>query len=74
MPHKQVVIIGGGFGGLTAAQSLRDVDVCAHRPHQSSSVSTIALPGGHVCAVSRGYRVAIAHDLSAVSACSRGHG
>jgi NADH:ubiquinone reductase (H+-translocating) len=27
MPHKQVVIIGGGFGGLTAAQSLRDVDV-----------------------------------------------
>lgn len=27
MPHKQVVIIGGGFGGLTAAQSLRDADV-----------------------------------------------
>ena len=27
MLHKQVVIIGGGFGGLTAAQSLRDVDV-----------------------------------------------
>src|SRR5512141_1542984 len=27
MPHKNVVIIGGGFGGLTAAQSLRDVDV-----------------------------------------------
>jgi NADH dehydrogenase len=27
MPHKQVVIIGGGFGGLTAAQSLRDVEV-----------------------------------------------
>ena len=27
MPHKQVVIIGGGFGGLTAAQSLRDTDV-----------------------------------------------
>ncbi|MEP6958789.1 MAG: NAD(P)/FAD-dependent oxidoreductase [Nitrospirota bacterium] len=27
MPHKQVVIIGGGFGGLTAAQLLRDVDV-----------------------------------------------
>jgi len=27
MPHKRVVIIGGGFGGLTAAQSLRDADV-----------------------------------------------
>src|SRR3954463_3772440 len=27
MPHKQVVIIGGGFGGLTAAQLLRDIDV-----------------------------------------------
>ena len=27
MPHKQVVIIGGGFGGLTAAQSLRDAEV-----------------------------------------------
>ena len=27
MPHTQIVIIGGGFGGLTAAQSLRDVDV-----------------------------------------------
>ena len=27
MPHKQVVIIGGGFGGLTAAQALSDVDV-----------------------------------------------
>ena len=27
MPRKQIVIIGGGFGGLTAAQSLRDVDV-----------------------------------------------
>lgn len=27
MPRKRVVIIGGGFGGLTAAQSLRHVDV-----------------------------------------------
>src|SRR5215510_14890954 len=27
MPHKRVVIIGGGFGGLAAAQSLRDRDV-----------------------------------------------
>jgi NADH dehydrogenase len=27
MPHKQVVIIGGGFGGLTVAQSLRNADV-----------------------------------------------
>jgi NADH:ubiquinone reductase (H+-translocating) len=27
MPHKQVVIIGDGFGGLTAAESLRDADV-----------------------------------------------
>ncbi|MEK7351586.1 MAG: FAD-dependent oxidoreductase, partial [Nitrospirota bacterium] len=27
MPHKQVVIIGGGFGGLTAAQSVHDADV-----------------------------------------------
>jgi NADH:ubiquinone reductase (H+-translocating) len=27
MPHKQIVIIGGGFGGLTAAQSLCDADV-----------------------------------------------
>jgi NADH:ubiquinone reductase (H+-translocating) len=26
MARKRVVIIGGGFGGLTAAQSLRDVD------------------------------------------------
>ena len=27
MSHKQVVIIGGGFGGLAAAQSLHDADV-----------------------------------------------
>jgi NADH:ubiquinone reductase (H+-translocating) len=27
MPHKQIVIIGGGFGGLAAAQSLHDADV-----------------------------------------------
>ena len=27
MPSKQVVIIGGGFGGLAAAQALREVDV-----------------------------------------------
>jgi NADH dehydrogenase len=27
MSRKRVVIIGGGFGGLTAAQSLRDTDV-----------------------------------------------
>ena len=27
MTRKRVVIIGGGFGGLTAAQSLRDADV-----------------------------------------------
>jgi NADH dehydrogenase len=27
MPHKQVVVIGGGFGGLAVAQSLRDADV-----------------------------------------------
>jgi len=27
MPRTRVVIIGGGFGGLSAAQSLRDVDV-----------------------------------------------
>ena len=27
MPHTQVIIIGGGFGGLTAAQSLRDANV-----------------------------------------------
>jgi len=27
MSHKRVVIIGGGFGGLTAAQSLRHIDV-----------------------------------------------
>ncbi|MEP6958359.1 MAG: FAD-dependent oxidoreductase, partial [Nitrospirota bacterium] len=27
MPRKRVVIIGGGFGGLTAAQSLRHADV-----------------------------------------------
>jgi NADH dehydrogenase len=27
MPHKQVVVIGGGFGGLTVAQSLHDADV-----------------------------------------------
>lgn len=27
MSHKQVVIIGGGFGGLTAAQSLRGANV-----------------------------------------------
>ena len=27
MPRKRVVIIGGGFGGLTAAQSLRHLDV-----------------------------------------------
>ena len=27
MSHKRIVIIGGGFGGLTAAQLLRDADV-----------------------------------------------
>jgi len=27
LPRKKVVIIGGGFGGLTAAQSLHDADV-----------------------------------------------
>ena len=27
MPHNRIVIIGGGFGGLAAAQSLRDADV-----------------------------------------------
>src|SRR5215211_9381481 len=27
MARKRVVIIGGGFGGLTAAQSLRDAEV-----------------------------------------------
>src|SRR5215510_8459681 len=27
MLQKRIVIIGGGFGGLTAAQSLRDADI-----------------------------------------------
>src|SRR5437879_13663089 len=27
MPHNRIVIIGGGFGGLAAAQSLRDANV-----------------------------------------------
>ncbi|HJT22295.1 MAG TPA: NAD(P)/FAD-dependent oxidoreductase [Nitrospira sp.] len=27
MAHKRVIIIGGGFGGLTAAKALRDADV-----------------------------------------------
>jgi NADH:ubiquinone reductase (H+-translocating) len=73
MPRKQVVIIGGGFGGLTTAQSLREVDVVLidrtnHHLFQPLlyQVATSAL--------SQGYRVAIADDLSTVSACSRGHG
>ncbi|MBH0182687.1 MAG: FAD-dependent oxidoreductase, partial [Nitrospira sp.] len=27
MTHKRVVIIGGGFGGMTAARCLRDAEV-----------------------------------------------
>src|SRR4029077_19926638 len=46
----------------------------AHRPHQSSSVSTAALSGGHLRAVSRRYCLAVTYDLSAAPACSRGHG
>ena len=45
----RVVIIGGGFGGLTAAQALAKAAGANHagRSAKSSSVSAAALPGGH---------------------------
>src|SRR3954466_4339485 len=55
MPHKQVVIIGGGFGGLTAAQLPRDIDgvlIDRHNHHLFQpllyQVATAALSPGDI--------------------------
>ena len=53
-PHK-VVILGGGFGGLSAAQALKNAPVAsdARGPLQLSSISAAALSGCHRLAFSR---------------------
>ena len=44
--RRRVAIVGGGFGGLAAAQALRkaDVDVTLRRPHEPPPVPAAAVP------------------------------
>ena len=47
----EVVIIGGGFGGLAVAKGLRNAAVRVFgRPQELPPLSTAALPGGYFCA------------------------
>ena len=48
MARPRIVIVGAGFGGLSAAQALAgaDADVTRHRPAQLPSLPAAALSGG----------------------------
>ena len=65
-PHR-VVIVGGGFGGLTRRRRLRRVAGRDHadRPAQFSSVSAAVVPGGDRRLVAGEYRGAAAVDSRA---------
>ena len=57
-PSHKVVIVGGGFGGLLAAQGLnkQPVDVTAHRPPQLPPLPAAPVSGRHRRAVARQHR------------------
>ena len=70
-PH--VVIVGGGFGGLTAAQALESapVRVTLRRPHQPPHVPAAPLPGGHGGPLAGRHRAAHPRHPRSASATSR---
>ena len=68
-PTTRVVIVGGGFGGLYAAQALRRAAVrCdAGRPPQLPSLPAAALPGRHRRPLAGRHRLAAALRVAAAA-------